>query len=136
MVVKNRTKGVRKLGHHDHCGLRRRGSGNRGGVGAAGHGKRCKQKKHSFIVDGKVDYGKHGFASKMKRVESISVGLLNEQAVKLGTKKGNKYYIDLGKKKILGSGSVNLPLVLSNFSKITEKAKDKILNAGGEVIST
>ncbi len=135
MVVKHAKKNRKKLGYNMRLGLRRRGKGNRGGVGAAGHGKKSAQKLHKFMKDGKLDFGKHGFTSKSKRVDSISVGLLSEQANKLGVKKGNSYVIDLKGKKVLGNGTVNNVLVLSNYYSITEKAKAKIVKAGGEVVA-
>lgn len=134
MTVTHEKKSRKKLGYNKHSGLRRRGSGNKGGFGAAGHGKKCKQKKHQFMKNGQLDYGKHGFTSKSKKVDSVSVGLLNEQAEKLAEKKGEKFHINLKGNKVLGNGTVTLPLVLSNFCKISEKAKDKVLKAGGELI--
>ncbi|MDD2678713.1 MAG: uL15 family ribosomal protein [Candidatus Nanoarchaeia archaeon] len=130
MAIKHRRKSAKKLGHNDHSGLRRRGSGNRGGVGKAGHGKRMKQKKHSFIIDGKVDYGKHGFTSIHKKIESISIGMISEIAEKSASK---KFEYDAKKKKVLGSGQAKKPIIIKNYSKITQKAKDKVIKAGGEV---
>ncbi|MDD4353304.1 MAG: uL15 family ribosomal protein [Candidatus Nanoarchaeia archaeon] len=130
MVVKHRIKSIRKLANEDHSGLRRRGSGNRGGVGKAGHGKRMKQKKFSFIVDGKVDYGKHGFTSIHKRLKTITVGQISEIAEKSDSK---KFEYDADYKKILGTGDVRKAIIITNYSGITEKAKDKIVKAGGEV---
>lgn len=134
MVVKHRKKSRRKRGYERHSGLRRRGSGNRGGVGASGQGKRSKQKKHKFMKNGEINYGKHGFKSKKKQVEGINVGKLNEQAEQLGKKKGDKYLIDVERKKVLGSGFVTKPLAVFNYYSVTQKAKDKILKAGGEII--
>jgi ribosomal protein L15 len=130
MVVKHIKKSVKKLGHNEHNGLRRRGSGNRGGVGKAGHGKKAKQKKFSYMVNGKVDYGKHGFTSIYKKVKSITVGLISEMAEKSDSK---KFEYDADYKKILGSGEVKKAVIVKNYSGITDKAKDKIVKAGGEV---
>jgi len=130
MVVTHRKKSVKKLGHNDHNGLRRRGSGNRGGVGKAGHGKRMKQKKMSYIIDGKVDYGKHGFTSIYKKLKTISVGLISEMAEKSTSQ---KFEYDAKYKKILGTGTVKKAIIVKNYAGITNKAKDKIVKAGGEV---
>lgn len=130
MTAIKRRKSAKKLGHNDHSGLRRRGSGNRGGVGKAGLGKRCKQKKHSYIVDGKVGYGKHGFNSIYKPIKSVSVGIISEMAEKSSDK---KFEYDAKKMKILGTGQVRKAIIVKNYSSITEKAKDKIIKAGGEI---
>lgn len=130
MVVTHKLKSTKKLGHHDHDGLRRRGSGNRGGVGKAGHGKRMKQKKMSYMVNGKVDYGKHGFTSIHKQLKTITVGLISELAEKSSSQ---KFEYDAKYKKILGTGSVRKAIIVKNYAGITEKAKDKIIKAGGEV---
>ncbi|MBN1923917.1 MAG: uL15 family ribosomal protein [Nanoarchaeota archaeon] len=135
MVVKHAKKNRKKMGYNMRQGLRRRGSGNRGGVGAAGHGKRCKQKKHQFMKDGQIDYGKHGFHSKSQPVEGISIGLLCEKAVKSAEKKGSKYLINAKGMKVLGSGTVNIPIILSNYCGVTKKAEEKIVKAGGEVVA-
>jgi ribosomal protein L15 len=134
MVVKHSRKSRKKPGHHDHDGLRRRGHGNKGGFGRSGMGKRSKQKKHKFMKNGKVSMGKHGFTSIHEKVETIDVGTLSEKANFLGEKKANKWVIDLKQKKVLGSGTVKVPLIISNFSSITEKAKNKITKAGGEIV--
>lgn len=137
MVIKHEKKNRKKQGYQRHCGLRRRGSGNRGGVGAAGHGKRGKQKKHAFMENGKIDYGKHGFTSKAKIKKAINVGYLNEHLDSLCENKQGKWHADirkLGFSKVLGSGAVNCAIVISNYDKITSRAKEKIVNAGGEII--
>jgi len=130
MVVKHRKKSEKKLGYNNHSGLRRRGSGNRGGVGKAGHGKRMKQKKASYIIEGKVDYGKYGFASIYKKPKTITVGLISELAEKSGKE---KFEYNAEYKTILGSGEVKKQIIITNYSKITPKAKDKIIKAGGEI---
>ena len=135
MVVKHNRKSRKKLGYNKHSGLRRRGSGNRGGVGRAGQGKRCKQKKHKFMEEGKISYGKHGFSSKRRSVEAVSVGMLSEKASVFGEKKGDKYYMNMKNKKVIGSGVVNVSIVLSGYHSISEKAKNKIVKAGGEVVA-
>jgi ribosomal protein L15 len=130
MVVTHKRKSIKKLGHNDHSGLRRRGSGNRGGVGKAGHGKRMKQKKMSYMVDGKVDYGKHGFTSIHKKLKTITVGVISEIAEKSNSQ---KFEYDADYKKILGTGMVKKVIIVKNYAGITQKAKDKIIKAGGEV---
>ncbi|PIU63228.1 hypothetical protein COS83_00955 [archaeon CG07_land_8_20_14_0_80_38_8] len=133
MVVKHRRKSSRKKGYNHRQGLRRRGSGNRGGVGRAGLGKRCKQKKHKFMKNGKLGYGKNGFTSIHEQPAKINVGELSAKAGKLGEEKKGKYYINANRMKVLGKGSVRVPIVLSNYKNITENAKEKIIKAGGEV---
>ncbi len=134
MVVKHEKKSRKKLGYNHHNGLRRRGSGNRGGFGRAGVGKRGKQKKHKFMVGGKIPYGKHGFTSKKVRIGFVTLSEINTIALHSNKDKDGKYHIDLGGKKVLGSGTLEVPVVLSNYSSITERAAEKVKKAGGELV--
>lgn len=138
MVVKHRKKSGRSLGNTYRSGKRRRGAGNRGGVGKAGHGKRSKQKKMSFFVKGEgFGYGQRGFTSKQKKTLEVTIGYICEHADSLCEKKEGKYIASvekLGYDKVLGSGVVNKPLIVKDFGAITPKAKDKVKKAGGDVI--
>lgn len=137
MVVKHRQKSSRKMGDYNRTGHRHRGAGNRGGVGKAGHGKRAKQKKSMYMIEGKVDYGHKGFTSKRKLVKALDIGYICEHADAICGKKADKYEINirkLGFSKVLGSGTVDKKLVISNFDSMTQKAKDKVLKAGGAVV--
>ena len=131
---RTRTMGWGRIGQH-------RKSGSRGGFGAVGF------HKHKWIWVLKYApnwYGKHGFTRPPEIVYGkyiINVGELNELAKYLldkniAYKEDNKIVIDvtsLGFNKVLGKGKVTLPLKIIT-KEISEKAKEKIIAAGGEVI--
>ncbi len=131
---RTRTMGWGRIGQH-------RKSGSRGGFGAVGF------HKHKWIWVLKYApnwYGKHGFTRPPEIVYGkyiINVGELNELAKHLldkniAYKEDNKIVIDvtsLGFNKVLGKGKVTLPLKIIT-KEISEKAKEKIIAAGGEVV--
>ncbi len=131
---RTRTMGWGRIGQH-------RKSGSRGGFGAVGF------HKHKWIWVLKYApnwYGKHGFTRPPEIVYGkyiINVGELNELAKYLldkniAYKEDNKIVIDvtsLGFNKVLGKGKVTLPLKIIT-KEISEKAKEKIIAAGGEVV--
>ncbi len=131
---RTRTMGWGRIGQH-------RKSGSRGGFGAVGF------HKHKWIWVLKYApnwYGKHGFTRPPEIVYgkyTINVGELNELAKYLldkniAYKEDNKIVIDvtsLGFNKVLGKGKVTLPLKIIT-KEISEKAKEKIIAAGGEVV--
>jgi large subunit ribosomal protein L15 len=118
-----------------------RKSGARGGFGAVG------MHKHKWIWVLKYApnwYGKHGFTRPpeiVPRINAINVGELDELAKQLisrnlAYKEDNKIVIDvasMGCNKVLGRGRVTLPLKVITKS-ITENARRKIEEAGGEVV--
>lgn len=122
-----------------------RGSGNRGGFGKAGSGKRADQKKPTIINEyGLQNYfGKHGFRihpvkQKIKAVnlDYLESNLDNLIKDKLAKKEDNHYLInlaDLGYDKLLGSGKITKKFkITAKFS--SSKAIQKIEGSGGEVI--
>ncbi|MBU0628304.1 MAG: 50S ribosomal protein L15 [Nanoarchaeota archaeon] len=147
MVVNKRKKFSRQRGRHTHgwgSKKKHRGSGNRGGVGMAGTGKRGDAIK-TLIWKDKDYFGKHGFKFKgvQDKINAVNIDDIQcklEKLIKdkLVLKEGNIYIIDLSKmgyNKLLGNGKV------INKFKITvgyasSKAVEKIKNAGGEVILT
>ncbi|MBL7051637.1 MAG: uL15 family ribosomal protein [Nanoarchaeota archaeon] len=112
-----------------------RGSGNRGGKGNAGSGKRADTKKPTLInLYGTVDLAKRGFV----RPDAKKIIAINLRDVRLMLEKNNVKELDLNKlgySKLLGTGN------LSQAVKITVKmasnsAIEKVKSAGGEVILT
>lgn len=148
MVVLKRKKASRQRGKKTYgfgAKKKHRGSGNKGGRGHAGSGKRADSKKPSFWKD-KDYFGRKGFNRKQSLREnhvSINVGALDEKLDSfvysgIAKKKGNRYVIDLkkaGYTKLLGSGSLknNYEITVDSFSK---KAKEKVENAGGTIVMT
>jgi large subunit ribosomal protein L15 len=117
MVVHKRKKRVRLRGSHTHgwgSKKKHRGSGNQGGVGMAGTGKRADQNKPSIW---KTDYfGKNGFRFKgvKEEIKPVNIQYLEENigrilANKLAVKENDTYIIELSKlgyNKLLGNGRV------------------------------
>ncbi len=145
MVVNKRKKFSRQRGSHTHgwgSKKKHRGSGNRGGFGMAGTGKRADQMK-TLIWKDKHYFGKFGFIPKgvKEKIKAINIDFIEENLGKfltegLASKQEDFYLVDLkklGYNKLLGNGKV------SNKFKITAKyassnAVEKIKKAGGEVI--
>ncbi len=145
MVVRKRKKSRRLRGRTRTMGWGRigqhRGSGSRGGFGAAGMHKHM----WSWVVKyAPTWFGKHGFNRPPELVVkpmTINVGELSERLDDWISKglvyhEGNKVVIDLSKlgyNKLLGRGEINKPVkVIVPFA--TTKAVEKIRKAGGEVI--
>ncbi|WP_423792847.1 uL15 family ribosomal protein [Methanocaldococcus indicus] len=130
-------RGSRTCGGGSH--KKRRGAGNRGGRGLAGGHKH----KWTWIIKYEPDhFGKYGFKrhpSIVKDLETINVCELEELVLKNPDKfekEGDKYIVDvteLGYEKVLGKGKVTIPMVVKAI-EISEKAKIKIEEAGGEAI--
>lgn len=146
MVVLKRKKASRQRGKKTYgfgAKKKHRGSGNKGGRGHAGSGKRADSKKPSFWKD-KDYFGRRGFNRKQSLREhhiSINVGALDENLESfissgIAKKNGKGYLIDLNKAgytKLLGSGSLkhSYEIIVENFSK---KAKEKVEKAGGTIV--
>lgn len=136
----NRTKKNRKLrGSKSHgwgAKKKHRGSGNKGGRGMAGTGKRADQKK-SFILKfiGNDYFGKKGFHSRKKVGLSLNIKDLEKNIDKLTTKEGNVHIFDVkkkGYKRLLSMGEVKNKFKI--IGSCSAKAKEKIEAAGGEVL--
>ncbi|MCC6054118.1 MAG: 50S ribosomal protein L15 [Thermosphaera sp.] len=133
---RTRTMGWGRIGQH-------RKSGSRGGFGAVGFHKH----KWTWVIKYAPNwYGKHGFVSiyevkKYRYMKTINVGELDEIARELvarntAVREGELIVIDtiqLGYEKVLGEGTVTMPLKVIAKS-ITEAARRKIEEAGGKVV--
>ena len=143
MTVNKRKKASRYRGSMTHgkgSKKKRRGSGNRGGKGMAGTGKRSDNKKPSIWKNTRY-FGKYGFVSKnVRKIKAVNINYLDENILKLPSDaviKENEFFsVDLKKlgfNKLLSDGKV------VNKYKIkvlyaSKKAIEKIKNNGGEVI--
>jgi len=131
---RTRTMGWGRIGQH-------RKSGSRGGFGLVGF------HKHKWTWTIKYAphwFGKHGFTQPptiVAEINAINVGELDEIARDMlgqgiARKEDNKIVIDvsvLGFNKVLGRGKITLPLKVITPA-ITERAREKIEAAGGEVV--
>ena len=139
-----RKKVTKYRGSKTHgCGSmkKRRGSGNKGGVGMAGTGKRADSKKPSIWALKKY-FGNYGFVSKRRKVQTVMNIEELEQKVKnyksknILTEKGGKLVIDMshvGVNKLLGTGKATYPFVIT-VEPASQNAISKIKEAGGEII--
>jgi large subunit ribosomal protein L15 len=144
MTVNKRKKASRyRAGTTHGCGSKkkRRGSGNKGGRGNAGSGKRADSKKPIFWGD--RYFGKYGFKGKNKKtVDAINVGQLDENITKLSkdsvSNEKGFYSVDLSKlgfDKLLSNGRVSNKFNIK-AKYASKKAIEKIKACGGEVILT
>jgi len=131
---RTRTMGWGRIGQH-------RKSGSRGGFGLVGF------HKHKWTWTIKYAphwFGKHGFTQPptiVAEINAINVGELDEIARDMlrqgiAQKEDTKIVIDvsvLGFNKVLGRGKITLPLKVITPA-ITERAREKIEAAGGEVV--
>src|SRR3989338_5971660 len=143
MVVNRRKKNSRQRGSHTYgwgAMKKHRGSGNRGGAGKAGTGKRADSNKPS-IWHIKNYFGKHGFKSRKHRLMAVNVGYLEENLENLISKKLAKedsggFSInlqDIGFKKLLGNGRVTKKLTVT-CQAASNKAVKAIESKDGKVI--
>lgn len=145
MTVNKRSKISRQRGSHTHgwgAMKKHRGSGNRGGAGMAGTGKRADSKKPSIWKDTHY-FGKFGFKKKGQIIDikPINIEYLEKNLDRLLSdksiaKEGDFYVIDvkkIGFNKVLGCGKIsNKYKITSDF--FSKKAQEKIRSAGGEAI--
>ena len=126
----SRTHGWGRVGQH-------RGGGQRGGHGKAGFHKH----KWSYVIKYEPEYfGKKGFTSPKslrRKVNVLNVGVLDEVAEKLSTRKEKgKFFIDLeshGYTKLLGTGNITKPLIV-RVPTCSKSAAEKIKEAGGQIL--
>ena len=118
-------RGKRSQGYGSH--KKHRGGGSRGGRGKAGAHKH----KWSHTVKFEKDrFGKRGFKNPVKEnIKSININVLGKLAA--GKRKIN--LSELGYKKVLGSGKLNVALEVT-ADMFSKKAIEKIENAGGKVV--
>ena len=110
---------------------RTRGSGNRGGKGMAGTGKRADQRK-SFVINltgGNNYFGKSKTLRRGHVQPKLEVINLNDIQQKYDTKKE----INLSGFKILGDGEVKSKLNIK-ASAASNSAVEKVKAAGGQII--
>ena len=140
MTVNKRKKFSRYRGSMTHgCGSKkkRRGSGNRGGKGMAGTGKRSDRKKPSIWNDTKY-FGKFGFKIKNTQViKSINIDYIEEKISSDIVKEENGFFsVDLGNlgfNKLLSGGKVtNKYKIKVHYA--SKKAVGKVKGSGGKVI--
>lgn len=128
----------RNMGTHG-SGARKnkRGSGNRGGIGMAGTGKRADHRK--TYVQKKYNHGYFGkkgvtsLGSKRDTENRINLQTISLNLESFGKKNGDKWEIDAKNYKILGKGEVKGKLVI-NAKSASKTAIEKVSKAGGEII--
>ena len=137
----SRTKKFRGYRTHGRGKKSGRGAGIIGGRGQAGLSKTGKIGMLKYDRD---HFGRHGFKRPQCMVEAnrtINVGELSEQverfvAMGFASKAGDVYSVNLadaGIDKLLGSGNIGIAVNVT-VSQISEKARTKIVEAGGSVV--
>jgi large subunit ribosomal protein L15 len=131
--TKKRKKSERQHGQNTYGhGSRKkwRSSGEKGGHGMSGTGKRADHKK-SLIINlyGNKYFGKQGITSKGTRRKKLFAINLK----KIIEKFPGKTNIELKKYKILGDGELKTKLTITARA-FTKSAKEKIEKAGGKII--
>lgn len=138
MTVNKRKKVTKYRGLTTHGGghrKKRRGAGNRGGRGRAGHGKRGCHKKQSF-----EPLGRHGFIPRRqsRKNQAINISDLSYLIKKHHIEKtGDIYFLDLtslGYQKLLSTGQTRLKLQIK-VAQFSPQAEEKIKAAGGLILS-
>ncbi len=145
MTLNKRSKNSRQRGSTSHgwgSMKKHRGAGNRGGRGNAGSGKRGDQKKPSGWKKGRR-FGRFGFKSKSRTptINVMNIKTLEDRfqtLLKSGIviQKGELVEVnlsDIGCNKLLSNGNVTKKFKITT-DYATEKAIEKIKQAGGEVI--
>ena len=143
MTINKRKKNSRQRGSHTHgwgAMKKHRGAGNRGGSGRAGSGKRGDSKKPSFWKN-KEYFGKHGFRSRKKKMESVNASYLEEHlntliSRNLAKEQAGKFTVnlkDLGYGKLLSKGRLTKKIIVT-CGAASKRAIQDIEAAGGRVI--
>ena len=142
MVKRNkrsRIRGRRTVGWGSR--KKHRNSGNRGGVGMAGTGKKAGQKRTLILKKFPDYFGKKGFHSlksgdrlKIINLQDIDLKMKNfeKDGVAKATPQGTE--LNLDGYKVLGNGEVTQKLIIS-ASSFSESAKEKIEAKGGKAIA-
>lgn len=128
----------RKMGTHGTgCRKNKRKSGQKGGCGMAGSGKRADQKKTLITkLYGNSYFGKQGVTSRKTKRDTrqrINVGEISKNIEKYGKKSGDKYEVNMPEYKILGDGEVNVKMIIKCL-EASKSAIEKVKKAGGEII--
>lgn len=120
-------------------GLQHRGSGQKGGAGNSGRGKKAQSKKPE--IWGTNYFGKYGFTSKVpQHVRAINIIQLETQlkhwnGKEFITEKNGEYTLDLtkaGYTKLLGTGTPTKKLNIT-IKQASPRAIEKIKSLGGTV---
>lgn len=143
MRVKKRKKSTRYRGSRlNRRGYKNRtkGSGNRGGYGMAGTGKRGDQKKTLVLNAYGNNYFKKDKSTQKKKVSSISIRTLEDQLESYAKKGKAKavaggYEVTLKDYKIVGNSKPSMKLVI-HARTASEGAKKAIESAGGSISTT
>ncbi|MHA2362436.1 MAG: uL15 family ribosomal protein [Candidatus Hodarchaeales archaeon] len=140
MVVRRNKKVRKQRGSRVHGYGRisggHRKSGSRGGVGKSG------RKAHHWIqsiIMGKREekrgFIRHGSSQSIKGLTPINIQELAQIASKSIDKISEIDIRDFGYNKVLGKGVITIPINVK-APAFTEKAKTKIIEAGGKCIET
>lgn len=140
MAFHKRKKITRARGSRTHgWGRLHRGSGNKGGAGHAGSGKKADAKKPHYWDR---EFGKHGFIAHNHQIVDVTINLKDiEQrlphwiAQKHATVAAGVTTVDLSKlgfTKLLGDGRATKKLHVT-VASASEKAVEKVKAAGGTV---
>ena len=144
MVTRKRGKMSRHRGSHTHgygAMKKHRGSGNKGGKGMGGSGKRADSKKPS-IWKNKDYFGKHGFVNATtKKQNTINIRDIEEKLDRYAAEQkitlaNNIYTVDLsswGIDKLLGTGKAKHSYMIT-VAAASQQAIEKIEAANGKVI--
>ncbi len=143
MKLKKKRKAVRMRGSRTHgwAMKKHKGSGNRGGKGMAGAGKRAKHKK-TYVTKHLYPYfGKQGFTSRGTAVRKnevinlrdIEKNILSFEKNGIVKKIKEGISIELKEHKILGEGELNGKYIIT-ASGFSNSAKKKIEEAGGMAV--
>jgi large subunit ribosomal protein L15 len=115
----------------------KRKSGNKGGIGMSGTGKRADHKKTLVLkLYGNKYFGKQGVTSRKTKRDTrqrINIGEISLSLEKFGKKTAEGFEISLPKYKILGKGEVKEKLIITCF-EASKSAIEKVEAAGGKVI--
>tara|TARA_Y100000310_G_C20702941_1_gene831752 strand:+ start:2898 stop:3338 length:441 start_codon:yes stop_codon:yes gene_type:complete len=130
MSVHKTKKVNRYRGSTTHGGgsmKKRRGSGNRGGYGNAGTGKRADHKKFTILKKYGLSYfGKKGFKRNVHKKITRAINICDlPETPKIILK-------DLGYNKLLAKGQPKLKYEITVYS-CSELAKEKIEKSGGKI---
>ncbi len=139
MKLKKKRKSVRMRGSRTHgwAMKKHKGSGNVGGKGMAGAGKRAAQKK-TKILNLEHYFGKRGMKGKRKMTKIINVGDIEKNISNMiaggeAKKSGDAIEVNLPDYKVLGGGELTLKLIL-HANSVSKSAREKIEKRGGKII--
>lgn len=140
MRVKRRKKVTRHPGNKTHGRGRKnrtRGSGNQGGVGLSGTGKRGDQKKTLVLkLYGGNYFGKELSARKKKQpslsLEVINKNILNMVRKGIAKEDKNSYEVHLEDYKIIGNTKPTVKLVI-HAKAASAGALEAVKSTGGEI---